>query len=390
MAVLVGVCTGLPAFSWAASTLTVSAEPDYEHNSNIYDLPGGTPIPGRSDSQHGDNYFKYLGAVSASDEWADQLLSASLDGGVVRYSRLTELNHDQYNADLNLKWLLSRDFNGTFDVTRSHSMVPFSSLLETQSALVLQTDQRELVTANYLVNSDWRLEGSASSRKTDTSPVLASNLGLKENGGSMTLRFVRDADLTGGVTVGYARGRFNDSVGATAAPTYDQINALLVMNYKATGLSSFVGTAGWTDRRSSDGTDNISGLTGSLDYQRQLTGKTSFDLGVSRVVDAALTSTGSEIDTIANLGVTWQATYKLAVVLGYSYTQRKLPGQGLPLGTDRTDKTQYGSATVQYQWLRWLSIKPYANIQTRNSNTPGAQYNATVYGVSLVATWKKQ
>jgi len=136
-------------------------------------------------------------------------------------------------------------------------------------------------------------------------------------------------------------------------------------------------------------------VTGALEYKRQLTGKTGMDLSISRSVNANITNTGSEVDTVVGGSLTWQATYKLNVALAYSWTNRYLPDQnGSPsqfvvVGGNRTDNTQYVGLNMDYQILRWLDIKPYLNYQTRSSNAQFGAYNASVVGVTVTAKYSR-
>jgi hypothetical protein len=94
-----------------------------------------------------------------------------------------------------------------------------------------------------------------------------------------------------------------------------------------------------------------------------------------------VTNAGTEKDTGASLSVNWQATYKLQASLGYTYTYRDYPGQGTnPLGSDRVDHEQHASLSFQYRPQRWLTIRPYANVQTRSSDVAG-DFSSTIFGV---------
>jgi hypothetical protein len=44
---------------------------------------------------------------------------------------------------------------------------------------------------------------------------------------------------------------------------------------------------------------------------------------------------------------------------------------------------------VDYQILRWLTLSPYANVQSRSSNVIDGNYNATVYGIIIKGQWQK-
>ena len=133
------------------------------------------------------------------------------------------------------------------------------------------------------------------------------------------------------------------------------------------------------------GINDVSGVTGDLDYKRALTGKTTLDVELSRQINAYVYNSGSEIDTIGAIGANWQATYKIDVTLAYNYTYRQLPGQGdSPPGSDRTDRLNYVSLIVDYEALPWLALKPYINYQDRTAtNFAGGNFNASVIGAQF-------
>jgi hypothetical protein len=109
------------------------------------------------------------------------------------------------------------------------------------------------------------------------------------------------------------------------------------------------------------------------------------------LINSYIANVSSEIDSLVGMNVKWQATYKTAVLAGYSWTYRELPGQGnAPPGSERIDRLNYASVKVEYEPFWWLSIKPYANLQTRSSNYAGANFNATVYGVYFAFQWSDQ
>jgi hypothetical protein len=382
----------LPVAAFAQSTLSVYASPQYEYSTNVYFLPSGTPVPGTTDTRHGDGYVVYRGGFNADYQVSEQDFFVHLDAADYQYQHFTQLNRDEYQADAGWRWWLSRDLTGSFDVSRSRSMLPFSSLLQEQDTPVLQTAQKEAATVKYQFNPDWRVDGSVSENKT-TSPVpAAALLNLKETSLSTMLTYTQNVRLTGGGRVTYVSGQYEDGV-TSLAPTYHEIELAGVANYAAKGLSSFSGALGYTRRSSTSGFNSVSSVTGSLDYKRELTGKTSMDLSLTRAVNSNISNTGSEVDTTAAGSLKWQATYKIGVSLGYSWTQRFLPGQNgsatalVDIGPDRTDHQQYAFLNVDYQVLRWLVVRPYANFQTRSSNALDGTYNATIVGIVVTGTY---
>jgi hypothetical protein len=134
--------------------------------------------------------------------------------------------------------------------------------------------------------------------------------------------------------------------------------------------------------------NDVSGVTGHLDYNNQLTSKTSAHIAADRVINSYLTNGASEIDTSIGASVLWQATFRIGVTPGYMWLYRFLPEQGPTAGSDRVDHLQFASLIVDYEPRPWLAIKPYWNYQTRRSNLIGGNFNATVYGVTVSVAYQ--
>ena len=73
--------------------------------------------------------------------------------------------------------------------------------------------------------------------------------------------------------------------------------------------------------------------------------------------------------------------------MGYTFTYRDFPGPVAGnAGSHLTATQNYANLAISYQPRHWLTISPYANIQTRSTNAGGGSFNATVYGVSVSAS----
>jgi len=378
-----------PYPSLAAVFMDASATARYEYNSNVYDLQGGYLVPGTTnDYQHSDRLYTYGAAFDANYLWDQQKLFAALTTTNYRYDHFTELDHNEYNLDGGLNWKFGRELDGTLEVLRNRTMVAFTNVQNAQ--FVLQTEQRESAKLGFGISPDWRIEGSGYYRTMDQTSMIPPNIDLAESFGQMALKYMGLAGLTSGLSASYAVGHYT---GASAAlnPSYRQTTVELVATYEPTGRSKFNGALGFSDRTSGSSVNAISGFTGEIDYTHQLTGKTSMQVQLSRTINSYIANTSSEIDSIAAFNVRWQATYKLRVLGAYSWTYRDLPGQGnAPVGGERIDRLPYASLKVEYEPLRWLSIRPYINVQTRSSNFIGGNFNATAYGVYFTALWQNQ
>jgi hypothetical protein len=370
----------------AAVDVAASATTQYESNSNVFDIQSGFPVPGTTDFRRSDTLFTY-GAEIDLDYLVDrQKLFAILNTTEFHYDHFTVLDHNEYNVDAGWNWKLGKETDGTLEVVRNRILVAFTDV--TDSEFVLQTEQRESAKIGFHFLPDWRVEGSGYYRTVDQSFLAQSNLDLTEYNAQVALKYVGIAGLTSGLTGGYTNGNYT---GASAQfnPSYRQTSISLVANYVPTGRSTISGLVGYSDRTSASTLNSISGATGEIDYENRLTGKTTIQAQLSRVINSYIANVSSEIDTIAALNLHWQVTYKFGLVGGYSWTNRELPGQGNdPINSNRTDHFQSASLKADYEPLRWLTIRPYVNIQTRSSNFIGGNFNSTAYGLYFTVQWQ--
>ena len=373
------LATSLPCV--AEVTFDPSASAGYQYLSNVFDLQSGFPLPGTNDYQKSDSLYTYGAGLQVNDTWDQQKLFLRLSDTEYTYNHFTELNHNEYAIDGGLDWKLGHLFDGDIEVQRNHMMVAFTNVNDAEYELL--TEQRESGLLGFNVTPDWRLEGSGYYRTLDQAFAEQPSLTLTETDEQVALKYIALAGLTSGLAAAYVNGDYTGP-GAAINPNYHQTTVQAVATYVATGRSTFNGALGYSDRASVSDANTITGLTGAFDYKDQLTGKTSVDIQLSRLINSYVADQGSEIDSIAALNVNWQATYKIGVVASYSYTYRQLPGQGdAPIGSTRIDRLQLASLNVDYEPLDWLSILPFVNYQVRGSNFIGANFNATVVGVNV-------
>ena len=384
-----------PVSAFAELALTVGGDAQYEYNTNVFDLQTGFPTPfgGRG---FGDSFIAYGGKLDASYLWSQQQFYATAHGNEYHYDRFTELNHSEFTLDGGWDWKVGRLWDGVLDVTRIRSMVSFWNLVGT--SLVIQTEQRETGRASVQATPDWRAEFTGIARKVDQPQVGAPNLSLQENTGQAAIKYTGTAGVTAGLVAIYLRGSFSNTGPLVVAPSYTQSAAALTATDEVTGLSTFRGQIGYSRRSSDSGINNISGVTGELDYKRTLTGKTTMELDLTRSINAYLTNDASEIDSVAALTANWQATYKIGVVLGYTFTYRQLPGQGTALaagatvanGSEQVQRLNMPSLAVTYVPVPWLILKPYVNYQTRTSqNFVGGNFDSTIVGLMFTLQWQR-
>jgi hypothetical protein len=387
------ICTaicvlGLPIRAEAQLVGKAFATGQFDHNSNVFSVDNALAQPGSNAGAQSANSFSYGAGFDAAYLWGRQQIYATVSGKEYDYQQLSELNHYEYSADTGLKWQLGDLLDGNFDVARTHTMVPFLDL-EGLTTLSLLTAQRETFQIGVKLSSEWKLEGSAYTSRSTQPTAGAENQELTETGGTTSIQYAGIGPLVSGLTATYLTGDYGGTNGATNAATtssYAQSTVGLVTSYKL-NRTSFEGQVTYSRRTTDSGLDNVSGLTGLISFQDQLTPKTSFTVKLDRGINTYFLNLGSEIDTDAGFSVNWQATYKTGVSLGYVFTYRAFPGQAQgSAGAYPVDYQQNATFGLSYQPVHWLAIAPYANVQTRRSNTYGRNFDSTEYGLTLTAT----
>ncbi len=368
----------------ASGVLTPYAAEDIEYNSNVFDVPGGIGEPvGKHGPTSSDTFFEERAGVDGTYLLDQQKFFGTAEFRHFNYDNFTILDHNENLLDGGLKWKLSELLDGNVEYKHEQRMVQFQDVTAF-TALILETENTATLSFNLNVTPEWRLETHAKDHVLDSPRSDVPGLSLHEDSIREGLRYLGVANLSAGLDVEYLDGKYeHDPLALT--PEYHQWSSYLAANYLVSGLTTFNGNIGYTNRV--DPTNaGLSGLTGGLGYQRSLSGKTSINLALSRALATYVTTGGNEIDTTASASVHYQVTYKIGVRLGYAYTISKYPNT--PDGgllSDRTDHFQTANLEATYQVLHWLSIRPYAKYQNRRSNFPLNAFDSNVVGIELLA-----
>jgi hypothetical protein len=374
----------MPTRALAQFKGTAAASGRYEYNSNVFDADAGLANPGGAGSRS-DGYYSYGADFAANYKVSRQELYATAQITNVRYQRLTQLDHTDYTLDTGLRWALGEFLDGRLGVNRTHTQVPFANLSGQVLALTVGTQQTERADIGLKLPDNWRIEGAGSTSKNETPIPQDPNLALTQNVGRASLQYVGIGGLATGFTAEYTTGRYSGANSALNS-SYDQTTVGAMAKYKL-HRTTMDAQLGYTNRTSATGLNNASGLTALLDFQEQVTPRTSVTFRLERTINSYLPTLGSEIDSVAGFTVDWEASYRLHLLLGYTFTYRDYPPQpGYAPGANRVDYQQEGSLSISYQARSWLVVKPYANILTRESNVRSGDFRSNIVGVTLIAT----
>jgi hypothetical protein len=380
---------GGAAAAHADGTWTPYAAADIEHDTNIFDLPRSGPAPvGSNGPTYGDVFLEGRAGLEGTYQLDQQKFFGTAEFRHFAYRNFTELDHNENLFDGGLKWKLSRVVDGSVEYRHEQRMVQFNQLQANATDLVIETENLARASLNINVAPEWRLETRAIDRTLDSPRTDIPGLSLHEDSIRQGLRYLGVSNLSAGVEAEYLEGKYEHDPSAID-PNYHQTSLYLAANYVLTGLTNFSGSIGYTRRDDpiNQGQSGInSAVTGAFNYQHSFTGKTSFNVLLNRAFSTYVTTGGDEIDTSAAVWVNYQATYKILLRGGYSYTHSSFPQT--PIGAtffDRVDRFQTANVEMTYQILHWLSIRPYARYQTRGSNDPMFSFNGSIFGLELLA-----
>jgi hypothetical protein len=389
-AVWLCVCTSLSGVwdvALAGGVLTPYAAEDIEHNSNIFDLQTNQPGLGYPTGSLADTFFETRAGADGSYLLDDQRFFGTAEFRRFDYDKFTDLNHNEYLFDGGLKYQIAQVVDGTVEYRHEQRMVQFQDLTAA-TYLILETENTANASINVNFTPEWRLESRFRDHLLDSPRSDVPQLSLHEDSIHEGLRYLGVSNLSAGIDVEYLDGQYRHDPLALD-PKYHQTSEYFAANYLVSGLTSFNGALGYTSRTdpTNSGTTGAgSGVTGDLGYKHALSGKTTLNAGLKREISTYLTTGGSEIDTTASVGLTFQATYKIRLRASYDYTNSKFPNT--PVGFDtveRTDHFQTANLEASYQVLHWLSLRPYVRYQTRHSNIPINSFNSNAVGIELLA-----
>jgi hypothetical protein len=368
----------------AGSTFLPYASEQYEHNSNVFALPNSAAaVAANGDPTLGDSNLRTVAGFDENYLWDRQRLYGTLEGRYIEYDHFGYLSHSEYLVKLGLDWKLFSDLDGTLLGSQERLMAPFASR-DTQTQLAIDTDRHAIGKINLRIAPVWRLETSFDYHDLDAPIAGFPEYGLSETTSHAAIKYLGYSNLTYGISAEYVDGRYRN---APQVGTYDQTNFELTMTYAATGLSSFNGAVGHTQRDQGQNQGNVSAVTGELGYTRKFSGKTSIHIDFTRAVNSYIGAGGSELDSMINVTLNYQPTFKTGLSFGFQEIWSDFTGQTVP-GSDvlgRRDRSPAATLKLNYQATRWLLIQPYVNYQRRTSNDEFFSYSGTIVGIQVLA-----
>lgn len=342
--------------------------------------PGQPPSAAPKDPERADTIQRYVAGVELHLPLSEQKLRATLEGRRLQYSHFERLDHNEYLLDVGLDWRLIEILDGMLDYRRERRLGNFADRISTQ--LLIETE--DVASGNFNINltPEWRLETGLRARNLDTPLPGAPDFTINEKSVSAAIKYLIEETLAAGIYAEYLAGRFE---GVPNAANFNQKSGGVSVEYTITGLSRLTAQLGYTSRNDESSSEGeLSGVTGTLAYHRELSGKTALDVQAFRRVFSYPGGASSVIEIGGGPSLIWKPTEKLSVAGSYLYTQDRFEEASASTPTsNRTDHNQNATLKLTYQILPWMSVRPYAEYRERESSIAFDTYNAEIVGIEL-------
>jgi hypothetical protein len=358
-----------------------------EYNSNVFDLKDRSEaLAINGDKELSDTLVRYIAGIKLQGNVNPLVLRANLEGSRIDYSHFGRLDHNEYLLSGGLDWRLITILKGTVDYRQQRRMASFAD--RSSTALSIENEKTATATIDIDITPDWRSENGVRWRRDASALPNLPDFAVQESVIHTAIKYMANGHLTGGLYGELLLGRFD---GVPDRSPYHEQTLALTADYAVPDFSRFGAQLGYTHRqdRSSlagSSSNSASGMTGSMSYHRELTGKTAADAGIFRRVRSDVGNSSSVVETGAEVSATWRPTLDISVVGAYRYTQGRYQQPVILVNSARgKEARQIASLTATYAVLHWLDLSPYAGFQMRTSDIAVDSYQSFVGGLEIQA-----
>lgn len=347
--------------------------------------PGASAQPGTTggDTARADTVLRYVAGLEMKLPYRSQTLRAAAEIRRYDYERFQRLDHDEYRVTGGFDWRTSRDVDGAFDVRQERRMASFADRRSTE---LTNEDERTITgLARVALTPSWQQKTTLRSRELKSPLPEFPEFTLMENSINAAINHLIVDALNAGVYVEYLKGKF---AGVPEAGAFQQYGLGLTSDYVFSGISRIGAKLGYTRRQDDqDGRAPLSAVTGELSYHRDLTVKTSTDLLMFRRLRSFVGGPSSVQETGAGAAFAWLATSKISVTGTYQWANGEY--EDVVSGSESTnagrhDKHQISMVRMIYQMRPWISLRPHASYESRDSTSGVDSYDASIGGLDVM------
>ena len=356
------------------------------YDSNLFRLPDFVdPQTALGQSTKSDTVTNAYVGLRIDKPYALQRFQLDLTETMYRYENFSHLNYEAFDYRGAWQWHLTPRLSGTISAERKETLVPFEDfVILSQQRNVRNNDNRDF-NVDWWAFGGWHLLGGVSQHKQRSEiPFLAeADFSMVDRQGGVryessagnSLAFVQH------VREGDYLNRALDSINQLDS-SFEEDESELRLKWRLGGHSSLDGSVGWLDRRHDNfPVRDFSGAVGEVGYGWTPTGKLRFYFSAKRNIDAIVDAFSSyRINNTFSFIPSWQATDKWTFSLRLDRIESDFRGAVTPLtGSARSDTLHSVKLMADWAPTRNLSLSTGLQQAERSSNTPTAEFDASVF-----------
>jgi len=389
------ICVAGTGPAMAAVDLSAGATIGTSHDTNVYQLSGIEPPPLDENGADRSDTTRHLSAFGAVRFGSSGPLNLRLNANYSRVeSEASEgLDRGDYSFGGALEWKPSQVFDVSFEALQNRLPLGLADVGGTEAA----QQRARSATARLQIRPTprWQVGLSPGWSETRTPLPDAEDFRLREKTAEVSLDFLGAGRLVPGIA---AIGRWGRNAAIENATQYRERSLQGTLGYAATGLSTLALSAGYTRRTTSlivPSTDPVaqdfegtnSAFTGSLNFNRQLSVKTSLYASAFRYFEQYDAGVNPSVGSGLAVGATWSPTSKITVDVDTGLVWSSIEGAtGIVGDKRRNDVVRSYTMSVDYSATRLLSVRAHVTRMIRRSEIWTDQFNSTVAGLELTAS----
>jgi hypothetical protein len=355
---------------------------------------------------HDDNIYRVPDRLGPKSDW---ISSTALIAGFTQpfgrqrgygnatlrgnsYRDQSQLNNLGYDLGLGLDWATVERISGNVSMQASQGLASFADYGSANAEAIgknQELSQRYAARAQYGITAAWALTALLEYERID---YTADEFANRERNGTTFgggVRYRPSGIWAFGLGARRIDGSYPQSTvrnGVVIADDYTSDNIDLTATLIATGLSTFSARLTFTDEEHElDSSRDYSGLTGSIEWDYQITGKVGLGLSLSRETGTSSNSTtitgvntfltDSNLTNRVGLRATWDATGKIRVTAAAAYWRDNFDDQfteiidgGAVIRVSDESASSYSlDLRVRYQPTRTVTLECGARYNDRGS-----------------------
>ncbi len=324
-------------------------------------------------------------------------LVASAGVNFNRYKRTHSLNATGYRAAAEFDWSTIGDLSGSLGADSNRRQYIYGETAEPipggpvtiVNARNLQTDNHAFARLALGGQSRWTIFGGADVNQREFSnPIFIGNE-ERQWSSNVGTHYSTSPDLSFGLVGSYSHGEYPHGSLTGDASKFSTRSIDLTTKWQASGNSALDASLGYTTENNDALSSNPNFVNGSLNWTWTPPSHFSVNVGLKRSSDVDTSSTGANsgvvnannltgtsVNNVAHLEVTYALTAKINLDASADYTERRYSDVKQPTGPDLagTTRTSRFYLTARWQPTRTTDLSCGGGRETRHADASLAPF----------------